>query len=264
MKNNLFRLLIAFVFIFVAVACSTSPRGRKVLKLMPDGQMDAMGVQAFDDMKTKVPIDRSPGVNNYIKCISEPLTAQVPQIAPQGGWEIVVFKDDSANAFALPGGKIGVHTGLLKVANTPDQVAAVIGHEIGHVMAEHSNERVSEGLFAQLGLAGISMAMNQKNKNYPYIMGALGIGAQFGALLPHSRDQESEADIIGLDLMSKAGYDPNQAVTLWENMKASGGGGPPEFMSTHPAPSTRIQNIQNHIPEFIGNYRAASHSNCRL
>ncbi len=264
MTKNWIRLLFAFVICLVTIACSTSPRGRKVIKWVPDQQLDAMGVQAFDDMKSKVPIERSASINNYVKCVAAPLTAQVTQHAPQGGWEIVVFRDDSANAFALPGGKVGVHTGLLKVAQTPSQLAAVIGHEIGHVIAEHSNERVSEGLGTQFVMAGLSSAMNQESKEYPWIMGSLGIVAQGFVLLPHSRDQESEADIIGLGYMANAGFDPNEAVTLWENMRTAGGGAPPEFMSTHPAPSTRIQNIKSHIPEFIDAYRAASPTNCRL
>ena len=256
------RIFATLLLVAIFAACSTSPRGRKVIKLMPDSQMDAMGIQAFSDMKQSTPIERSASINNYVKCVTTPLTALVDSASPEGGWEVVVFKDDTANAFALPGGKIGVHTGILKVAETPAQLAAVIGHEIGHVLAEHSNERVSENVVAQLGLAGVGLAMSEKNKNYGLVMGALGLGAQFGYLLPHSRDQESEADIMGLELMAKAGFDPNQAVTLWENMSKSGGAGVPEFMSTHPAPATRIQNIQRHAPEFMGYYKAATPTHC--
>lgn len=247
----------------VIAGCATSPTGRKQLKLMPDGQMDAMGAQAFTDLKKQTPVERDNSINSYIKCVTDPLTAQVGS-QPKGGWEVVVFKDDSPNAFALPGGKIGVHTGMLKVAETPSQLAAVIGHEIGHVIAEHSNERVSENVAAQLGLAGVGLAMRNRDKNYNLIMGALGLGAQFGFLLPHSRAQESESDIIGLNLMAKAGFDPSESVKLWENMKKAGGASPPEFMSTHPANSTRIANLSRNVPEAMKTYQAVQNKpDCR-
>lgn len=254
MNTNKFAAIVLTTL--VAVGCATSPTGRKQLKLMPDNQMDTMGVQAFSDMKKQTPIESDASINRYIKCITDPLTAQVSQ-QPEGGWEVIVFKDDTPNAFALPGGKIGVHTGMLKVAETPAQLAAVIGHEIGHVIAEHSNERVSENVVAQLGLAGAGLAMKNKDKNYSLIMGALGLGAQFGVLLPHSRDQESESDLIGLDLMAKAGFDPSESVRLWENMSKAGGGSPPEFMSTHPSNSTRIANLSRNVPGAMKTYQAA-------
>lgn len=244
------------VALFMA-SCATSPRGRKQLILLPADQMDSMGAQAFNDMKTKVPIEKDPSLNSYVQCIAKPLAAQVTSQAPKGDWEIIVFKDDSANAFALPGGKIGVHTGMLAVAETPAQLAAVVGHEIGHVVAQHSNERVSETVVTQVGLAGVGIALNDKNPNYNLIMGALGVGAQFGLLLPHSRTQESEADLIGLELMAKAGFDPSESVALWQNMSKAGGGQPPEFLSTHPSHGTRIANLQNTIPQVRPLYDAA-------
>lgn len=250
-------LFLTLFFTLVVVACATSPRGRKQLILMPGGQMSSMGAQAFDDMKQKIPIETDETVNSYVQCVAKPLAAQVTSQAPEGGWEVVVFRDDSANAFALPGGKIGVHTGLLRVAQTPDQLAAVVGHEIGHVIAQHGNERVSENVVAQLGLAGVGLAMSEKNKNYSLIMGALGLGAQFGVLLPHSRTQESEADIIGLEIMAKAGFNPSESVTLWQNMSKSTGGQPPEFMSTHPSHGTRIASLQQNIPNYMPLYEAA-------
>jgi predicted Zn-dependent protease len=240
------------------VSCSSSPLGRKQLTLLPDGQLSQMGVATFDEMKQKTPIEKSMAINNYVNCVASPLISaaagQMGDLVPEGKWELVVFKDESANAFALPGGKIGVHTGLLKVAKTDAQLAAVIGHEIGHVIAKHSNERVSENLAAQGGLAAVG-ALTQ---NSPLLGALLGAGAQFGYLLPHSRTQESEADIIGLDLMARAGFDPHQSVELWKNMEAAGGGGTPEFMSTHPSGSTRISNLGSRIPENMPKYQAAS------
>lgn len=225
---------------------------------MPDGQMNSMGAQAFDEMKTKTPIEKNPALNDYVKCITAPLTAAAKDQLPVENWEVVVFKDDTANAFALPGGKIGVHTGLLKVAKSDGQLAAVIGHEVGHVIARHGNERVSQSLGTQLGLAGVSAALGADNPNRGVLMGALGLGAQFGVLLPYGRTQESEADLIGLDLMSRAGFPPAESVELWKNMKeASGGKAPPQFMSTHPSSDTRIKDLEAHLPEAMPKYDAA-------
>ena len=234
-------------------ACATSPQGRKQLVLLPSDQMNSMGSQAFADLKQKTPIERDAAVNAYVQCVAKPLIAHANA---GSNWEIVVFKDESANAFALPGGKVGVHTGMLKIATSQAQLAAVIGHEIGHVIAQHGNERVSETTVAQLGLAGIGLAMKEKNQNYDLIMGALGLGAQFGILLPHSRTQESEADVIGLELMAKAGFDPSHSVALWQNMAKASEGQPPEFMSTHPSHGTRIGNLQANIPKVMPTYEA--------
>ncbi len=224
-------------------ACSTSPTGRRQLILIPDGQMDAMGVQAFDQMKGEVPTSTDASQNAYVKCIADNIIATLDK-DEQAGWEVIVFNDDSANAFALPGRKIGVHTGLLNVATNQHQLAAVMGHEVGHVLARHGAERVSQGLALEGGMAGVGAVMGN-SKTAGIAMGALGLGSQFGVLLPFSRKHESEADNIGLDLMAKAGFNPTESVKLWENMaKASGGAAPPEFMSTHPSNQTRISDLK--------------------
>ncbi len=266
MNNKTFsiRTLTALAAVaFVVGACQTSPTGRKQLVLLPEGQMDTMGAQAFSEMKSKQQVERDPATNAYVKCVADAITRAMGE---NRQWEVVVFKEDSANAFALPGGKIGVHTGLLKVAQTPDQLAAVIGHEVGHVIAQHGNERVSQSLATQGGLVAASVALKDRTgKSYDLVMAGLGLGAQFGVLLPFSRTQESEADIIGLDLMAKAGYDPHQSVELWKNMaKAAGGAAPPEFLSTHPAPESRIANLESHMGEAESKRRTASAaSSCR-
>jgi len=248
----------------LVVACATSPEGRKQLVLLPDDQMNSMGVQAFSDMKQKQPIEKDASANTYVRCVTDALLPHVRTGKSPDQWEVVVFKEDSANAFALPGGKVGVHTGLLRVATSPSQLAAVIGHEIGHVIAQHGNERVSQTVVAQVGLAGVGLAMKDRNKNYDLIMAGLGLGTQFGVLLPHGRAQESEADIIGLKLMSEAGFDPKEAITLWQNMGRAAGSHPPEFLSTHPSPSSRIANIQKNLGPAEKTYLAvANKPNCR-
>ena len=253
------RKILGMIFLTAAIACSTSPRGRKQLLLLPESQMSSMGAQAFTDLKSKTPPSPDPALIGYVKCITDPLTQQVTgEAVPQGGWEVVVFKEDeTVNAFALPGGKIGVYTGMLKTAETPAQLAAVIGHEIGHVIARHGNERVSETLASQGGLAVLGAVLKEKGTKYDLLMGALGLGAQFGVLLPHGRTQESEADLIGLELMAKAGFDPRQAPELWRNMAKGGGAQPPEILSTHPSHRTRIANLERTVPEVMGHFEAA-------
>lgn len=167
-------LCLAAITVF---GCATSPRGRQQLMIVPAEQMDLMGVQAFDEMKAKTPADKNPTTNAYVKCVADAITNAMDE---KRDWEVVVFKDETANAFALPGGKIGVHTGLLKVAKTPAQLATVIGHEVGHVIAQHGNERVSEQIAAQGGLGLLASAFSDKDQNYGLIMAGLGLGAQFG------------------------------------------------------------------------------------
>lgn len=222
--------------------------------------MDSMGVQAFSEMKKTTKTEADPRINNYVKCVAQPITeAAKGREHAADQWEVVVFKDDSANAFALPGGKIGVHTGLLKVAKTDSQLAAVLGHEVGHVLARHGNERVSEAFAAQGGLAAASVALGggEGSSKKNLLMAALGLGTQFGVLLPHSRGQESEADIVGLDLMSQAGFDPRESVELWKNMMANSQGAPPEFMSTHPAGETRISHLESNMKDAMVQYEKA-------
>ncbi len=213
-----------------------------------------MGTMGFNEMKAKIPKNQDARINNFVNCVVSPLTRTVG-----GNWEVVVFQEKSANAFALPGGKIGVHTGILQAAKTDGQLAAVIGHEIGHVLAKHGAERVSQSLAAQGGLEILNAILVGKaveNKNKGLIMAGIGLGLQYGVLLPHSRTQESEADVIGLDIMSKSGFDPRESVQLWKNMESLGGGKPPEWLSTHPSNETRIANLQAKIPEYLPKVKA--------
>ncbi len=226
----------------VVFGCSTSPEGRKQIHLLPDSQMDQMGAQSFTELKQKTPLSRDPKKIAFVKCVTGLILKQIQNV-DTGQWEIQVFESPEINAFALPGRKIGVYTGILEVTETGGQLAAVIGHEVGHVIANHGNERVSTALVTQLGLAGVNAALNQKNENHGTLMAALGLGAQFGILMPHSRTQESEADMIGLNLMARAGFEPSESVRLWQNMSRKSGGSPPEWLSTHPSNDTRIKQL---------------------
>ena len=253
----------SLALVLILVACSTSPLGRKQLTLMPDSQMNSMGSEAFDQMKQKTPIEHDPAINAYVDCVAVPITVAAKDQLQVDKWEIVVFKDKEVNAFALPGGKIGVQTGLLPVAKTDAQLAAVLGHETGHVIAKHGNERVSQSLGESLVLAGAALSLSGDNPQRNLILGGLGLGMQVGVALPFSRTQESEADLIGLNLMARAGFDPRQAVELWKNMMASGGNAPPQILSDHPSDATRIQALQDHLPEAIKDYDAAQAAGLR-
>jgi len=254
------RRLFAASLLLLLVACATSPTGRSQLKLFSEEKIAAMGVQSYQQMKQQEPIDNSTSDNRYVKCVANAITR-----VTGGEWEVTVFKDDQVNAFALPGGKIGVYSGLLDVAETDDQLATVIGHEVGHVLADHGNERVSQQAATQGGLQVVSAFLGGAGGGggSQAIMSALGLGAQVGILLPFSRTQESEADTIGLELMARAGFDPRQSVQLWQNMAAAGGEKPAEFMSTHPSNESRINNLQRHMNKAMQLYQQAPNkSNC--
>jgi predicted Zn-dependent protease len=190
MKNLILRTILVLslgcTMMALLSSCATSPLGRKQLILMPAGQMTTMGISTFDGLKKETPIETNPTTNAYVKCVASAVAAQASQSAGVKEWEIIVFKDQTPNAFALPGGKIGVHTGILPVTKTPAQLAAVLGHEVGHVIAQHGNERVSESLGTQLVMTGLSVVTPQTQTGQ-LIMAGLGVGAQYGIALPHSR-----------------------------------------------------------------------------
>ncbi len=220
---------------------------------MPDAQINQMGLQAFDSLKKEKTISNNGQYNQVANCIAGAITQQIG-----GQWEVVVFEDASPNAFALPGNKIGIHSGMLKLINNQDQLAAVIGHEIGHVLAKHSNERASQEMAVNQGMNVVQAVAAPQSALGQTAVGLLGVGAQYGILMPYSRVHESEADIIGVDLMAKAGFDPRQSISLWQIMdQASHGQQPIEFMSTHPSHATRIQDLEKHMPQAMGLFQQA-------
>jgi predicted Zn-dependent protease len=172
-------------------------------------------------------------------------------------WEFNLVEDKQVNAWCMPGGKVVVYTGILPVANGEAGLAVVMGHEIAHAIAEHGNERMSQGLITQLGGVALSTALATKSAATQQLwMSVYGVGAQYGAILPYSRLQESEADHLGLIFMAMAGYDPHAAVTFWERMAAQKGGqAPPEFLSTHPSDATRINDIKRLVPLAMQEYK---------
>jgi predicted Zn-dependent protease len=239
----------------LAAGCATSPLGRSQLMFVGDAEMDKMGVEAFEQLKSQGKVSSDQQANSYVNCVANAITAAIdPKKYPNavGSWEVRVFQDDTANAFALPGRKIGVHTGLLKVAKNQDQLATVIGHEVGHVLAKHGAERVSDQYATQIAAqgAGVLVGAVSNPATQGLAMAALGVGAQ-GVVLKFSRTQESEADALGLDLMASAGFNPRESVALWQNMAAASQGQPIEFMSTHPSHETRIRDLQQRIPQDL-------------
>ena len=243
---------IVFLLLFIG-GCATSPLGRDQLILFPDEQVAQMGVTAFQELKQNTPVSRNSDVNSYVSCVAKAVTAVLDRGEPSQPqqWEVSVFADEQINAFALPGGKIGVYEGLLSVAEDQDQLAAVVAHEVAHVLARHSNERISTQYATSTGLELASVLAGQNTPAKQTLFGLLGLGAQVGVLLPFNRKQETEADILGLELMARAGFDPEQSVQLWENMTAASGNAPPEFLSTHPSGESRIRALQQNMPKVL-------------
>jgi len=247
----------ALLAIALLAGCQTSALGRRQLMLMSDAEMSQMGVTAFADITKKTPPSKDALANAKVTCVANVITRNLNDVNAPNTWEVRVFADDTPNAFALPGGKIGVNTGLLKVARTQGQLAAVIGHEITHVTEGHANERVSQEFVASSTLQVLAIAANASSPGYGQLVGALGAGVQVGVLMPFGRQQETEADLVGMDLMAKAGFDPRESIELWKNMEAAGGSRPPEFLSTHPSYGTRMHDLQARLPKAMPLYEDA-------
>jgi predicted Zn-dependent protease len=246
--------VLTFLLILAIGSCAISPTGRSQLHLVSAEQMDAIGIAAFEDLKKKTPQSKSQKTNRYVKCIASAVTREVRQNTQ---WEVIVFQDKAVNAFALPGGKIGVYTGLLDVTKNQHQLAAVIAHEVAHVIAEHANARVSASYATGASLKLVEVIAGATTPGKARLVGLLGVGAQYGVLMPYGRGQESEADILGLDYMAMAGFDPRESVLLWRNMAKQGGAQPPEFLSTHPANQSRINDLNVRMPHALLLYKKA-------
>jgi predicted Zn-dependent protease len=204
------------------------------------------------DMKRHLPLAQNTRVQSYVECVADRIISVLPEEQKRAfDWEVVVFDDDQINAFADPNGKIGVFSALLRVADTPDALAAVLGHEIAHATENHVMERERAGartnMLVLLGSAATGISP-----------GVLNEGATVGLTLPYARDKETEADLVGLRYMAKAGFDPRAAMYLWKNMSAANGrAAPPEFLSTHPADDTRLDNIVKAITPALVQYNTA-------
>jgi predicted Zn-dependent protease len=267
MKRNrlsIIGLLLPTVFL---AACSTVPlTGRQQLDLVPSDQIMAMSAQQYDQVLDEHTVIRGTDdarmvdrVGNRIRsAVERYLASQNQSRLLQGyNWEFNLIEDKSANAWAMPGGKVAVYTGILPITQDENGLATVLGHEVAHAVARHGNERMSQALLTQMGGAALSVALSQNpSQTDSLFMAAYGIGSQVGVLLPFSRLQESEADHLGLIFMAMAGYDPRGALDFWRRMEnQSGGGRPPEFLSTHPANENRLSQIRKNLPEAMRYYR---------
>jgi predicted Zn-dependent protease len=256
MKRIMLNLLLcASVLALTAVTftgCVTNPEtGRSQLMIVSENEMTQLGISSFDQMKKEVPISKDANANAMVRRVGERIKSVVN--LPNAQWEFVVFDSKEANAFCLPGGKIGVYSGILPITKDDAGLAAVMGHEVAHATLQHGRERMSQGLAAGLlGQVG-GAVVDAKNPQWTSAFGQLyGMGAQVGVLLPNSRGQEAEADKQGLIYMVRAGYDPEAAVQFWERFAeygAKAGGAPPKFLSTHPPSAERIENLKKWIPE---------------
>lgn len=235
-------------YIVALSGCVQNPvLGREQLILVSDGQLAQLSASAWSQVKKKEKISSDPKVNRRVRTVGSRLVGAAG-LGSQN-WEYAVFDNDQANAFVMPGGKVGVYDGILKRMQNDDQLATVLGHEIGHVTARHSAERYSQQLAAGVGMTAASVALEAGDvRGAREIAAILGAGLTFGVLLPYSRRHELEADRLGLVYMNKAGYNARQAIPFWQNMTAQRKGAPPpEFMSTHPSDATRIAAIQRQL-----------------
>jgi len=253
-------LSVAIAALVAGCATTTSPTGRtQYVGAVSQAQLDQLGAKSFAELKAQKKQTGDARQAATVRCVVNDLVAALPAQARNTGWESAVFADDAANAFALPGGKVGVYTGLFKVARNQDQLAAVVAHEIGHVAAKHHDERITRqaGASGVLQLLGALLGSRYGEGAANAAVQGGGVLAQTGFLLPGSRAQESEADVVGQQLMANAGFDPREAVNLWQNMIAAGGGRPPEWLSTHPDPSSRIADLRNRAAGLLPAYERA-------
>jgi predicted Zn-dependent protease len=232
------------------------------LALFPEAALETQASALYEKMRNEQTVSKDGDRTNFVLCVSNAITNALPASFPTR-WQVTLFDDDSANAFALPGGKIGVHTGLLDVAENQDQLATVIGHEVAHVLEHHANARASNQLAAGMAITFGAVALGETQEEQRALAQVFGLGAQFGALMPFSRSHESDADLLGLDLMADAGFDPRESVDLWQNMAAASQGQPVEWLSTHPSHGTRIANLTNRMPRAMARYQRAQQAGRR-
>jgi predicted Zn-dependent protease len=258
MNSHCFLIPLLVSFVLWTVGCHTVPQtGRSALHLMPSDQLASMASAQFGQLKQETPISTDPTYNAMVRRVGERIAYVAGPDMPNAQWEFVVFEDDEQiNAFAMPGGKVAVYTGIFKVAKTEADLAVVMGHEVAHVAAGHGNERVSQQLLATGGAFALQFGTSgMDSDDRQLIMAAYGAGATIGVMLPYSRYHESEADEIGLKYAAKAGYDPRAAIVFWERMEAQKSGSPPEFLSTHPSGSTRIRKLKELMPKAVEIYQ---------
>ncbi len=263
--------LLSVLALVLATACAEVPiTHRRSLQLVPDSELLSLSYQQYDQVLHKSRVSTDPQKVEMVRRVGNRIAQSAETFLREAGqgaslknykWQFTLIEDEkTANAWVMPGGRAAVYSGILRYTEDETGLAVVLGHEVGHAIAGHGNERMSQGLLAQLGGVALAVALSTKPQaTQGLFMSAYGAGTSLGVLLPFSRLEESEADRIGLVLMARAGYDPRQAIPFWERMKSQEGRRQtPELLSTHPAPDTRIEDIRRHIPEALKYYSAQS------
>ena len=245
----------------ILVSCGAVPlTGRKQILLVSEQEVYQAGLTQYKEYIASSELSKDTKTTAMVKSVGKKLADATEKYLRANGfeseianlqWEFNLVKNNEVNAFCMPGGKIVVYEGLLNICSSDDELAVVVGHEVAHAVAKHSNERISQELLAQYGAQILGQALSEKSANIQKIGNTVyGLGAQYGVTLPFSRKHESEADYMGLIFMTMAGYNPNTAITFWQKMSANGGASIPEFMSTHPSDATRINDIKKYLPEL--------------
>ena len=250
--------------LLVVTGCQTAPiTGRKGLNLVSADQEIQLGLSSFQEIKSNTPVSHDAAANDMVKRVGEKIARVAAKDMPNAQWEFVVFESKEANAFCLPGGKVGVYTGILPITKTEAGLATVLGHEVGHAVAHHGAERMSQQMVMQTGGQALAASLGNASPGWQQAaITAYGLGSQVGIMLPYSRAHESEADHIGLIYMARAGYQPEEAVAFWERFsqytKSSGGSGTPSFLRTHPMDEVRIRQLREWLPQAEAEYQKGS------
>lgn len=256
------------IVLLILVSCSTVPlTGRRQLSLVPESDMISLSLTEYDKFISSNKLSADKNKVAMVKRVGERIAKAVESYMSTAGlaknlegykWEFNLVEDSTVNAWCMSGGKVVVYTGLLPLAQSEAALATVMGHEIAHAVARHGSERMSDQMLLQLGGTALSAALEQKPEQTRQIaLAAYGVGSQYGVILPFSRQNEYEADYMGLIFMAMAGYDPNESIGFWEKMAQKGGSKQPEFLSTHPVDANRIARIKEKIPEAIAYYNKA-------
>lgn len=249
------------ILLGMAVGCTTVPEtGRTQFNILSESEEMQLGVASFQELKKDVPISQNASANALLQEVGRKIAAVAD--LPNAKWEFVLFESEEPNAFCLPGGKVGIYTGILPITQNEAGLATVIGHEVAHAVARHGGERMTHQMALQTTGSVIDASLGTVKPEWQAVTStAFGLGAQLGLALPHSRKQESEADYIGLLYMARAGYPPEEAVDFWRRFQAfnqqSGAGAAPWFLRTHPLDADRIEQIQSWIPEARREMRSA-------
>jgi predicted Zn-dependent protease len=258
---------ISLAFILLLTTCADVPvTHRKSLRLVPESQLTSMSLQEYSSVLKKAKLSQDTAKVEMVRRVGAAIARSAEAFLRDEGreqqikdyqWEFNLIEDEkTVNAWCMPGGKVAVYTGILPITRDETGLAVVVGHEVAHALADHGNERLSQGLLATVGTVALAVALSEKSgPTRDLYLAAFGAGTSVGILLPYSRMHESEADHIGLMLTARAGYDPRGAVPFWKRMSEKGGKSPPEFLSTHPASASRIESIEKYLPEAMQYYR---------